>query len=141
MVLAALAATAGNALVQALVTDGWEGVRRRVAQLFGRGKPDPQIERRLDATRLQLTEAPPGELAGAKQAQAAQWRVRFADLLADHPDAEAELRTLVEQLAAAQPGGGNVTNTISGGTQGTVLMGRDFSGVTLSPKPADEPGT
>src|SRR5215472_1511202 len=46
MVLAALVAMAGAALVQAIVTDGWEGVRHRVARLFGRGKPDPAIERR-----------------------------------------------------------------------------------------------
>ena len=41
---------AAAALVQAMVTDGWEGVRHKVARLFGRGQPDVAIERRLDET-------------------------------------------------------------------------------------------
>ena len=56
MVVAALAAVAGNALVLAMVTDGWEGVRRKVARFFGRGQPDPKIELRLDATGAQLVD-------------------------------------------------------------------------------------
>ena len=47
----ALAAMAAAALVQAMVTDGWEGVRHKVARMFGRGQPDVAVERRLDATR------------------------------------------------------------------------------------------
>ena len=43
----ALAAVAAAALVQIMVTDGWEGVRHKVARLFGRGEPDAAIERRL----------------------------------------------------------------------------------------------
>ena len=39
MVVAELAVMAANTLVQAMVTDGWEGVRRKVARLFGRGQP------------------------------------------------------------------------------------------------------
>src|SRR5215472_14339684 len=44
MVLDALAAQAGAALVQAIVTDGWEGVRHEVARWFGRGEPDLAYE-------------------------------------------------------------------------------------------------
>jgi hypothetical protein len=98
MVLAALAAMAGSALVQAMVTDGWGGIRHKVARLFGRGEPDPAIERRLDATRQQLDAASPAGLEAAQAALAAQWQTRFEDLLADHPDAEAELAALVEAL-------------------------------------------
>ena len=58
----ALAAMAAAALVQAMVTDGWEGVRHKVARLFGRGQPDAAIERRLDTTRDQLTTATSGDL-------------------------------------------------------------------------------
>ena len=39
----ALAAMAAAALVQAVVTDGWEGVRHEVARLFGRGQPGIQL--------------------------------------------------------------------------------------------------
>ena len=98
MVVAELAVTAANALVQAVVTDGWEGVRRKVARLFGRGEQDRAIERRLDATRQQLAAASPAEVARAQGTLAAQWQTRFEDLLADHPDVEADLAALVEEL-------------------------------------------
>ena len=98
MVVGALATVAGSALVQAMVTDGWEGVRAKVARLFGRGKPDPATGRRLDAACRELAAASPADLEEMQAALAAQWQVRFADLLADHPDAEGELAGLVEEL-------------------------------------------
>src|SRR5580692_8781267 len=111
----ALAAMSAAALVQAMVTDGWEEVRHKVARLFGRGQPDVAIERRLDVTRDQLTAAAPDDLETVQAALATQWETRFADLLADHPDAEAELAALVKQIrptvAAADhavAAGGNV---------------------------------
>jgi hypothetical protein len=99
----ALAATATAPLVQAIVTDGWEGVRHRVARLFGRGQPDPVIERRLDTTRDQLTAAAPGDLEKLQASLAAQSETRFADLLADHPDAQPELAALVQELRVITP--------------------------------------
>jgi hypothetical protein len=98
-----LAALAGNALVTAAVTDAWEDVRRKIARLFGRGRPDSQIERRLDTTREQLDAVDPADLEHAQAIQAAHWTTRFGDLLADHPDAEAELRALVEEIQAMGP--------------------------------------
>ena len=89
---------AAAALVQAMVTDGWEGVRHKVARVFGRGQPDVAIERRLDVTRDQLTAATPDDLETVQAALATQWETRFADLLADHPDAEAELAALVKEI-------------------------------------------
>ncbi len=103
MDVTALGALAGSALVQAMVTDGWQGVRHKVARLFGRSQPDGQIERRLDATREQLTAAAPKELGRVQAVLAGQWETRFADLLADHPDAEADLADLVAELRAARP--------------------------------------
>jgi hypothetical protein len=100
---AALEALAGTALVQAMVTDGWQSVRRKVAQLFGRGQPGSQIERRLDATREQLRAAAPAELDRVRAVLAGQWQTRFEDLLADHPDAEADLADLVAELQATLP--------------------------------------
>jgi predicted transcriptional regulator len=92
-------AIAAAALVAAMTTDSWEAVRHEVAQLFGRGHPDPVIERRLDATRDQLAAAPPNESASVQAAVADQWRTRLSDLLADHPDAAGELAVLVGKLA------------------------------------------
>lgn len=96
--VAALAATAATALVQAMVTDGWEGVRHKVARLFGREKQDRAIERRLDATAEQLAAVPPGELDRMRVQLTGQWETRFADFLADHPDATGELETLVREM-------------------------------------------
>ena len=99
----ALVAVAGNALVQAMVTDGWEGVRQKVARVFGRGQTDARIERRLDAARDQITAAVPADLAKVQALLVTQWETRFADLLADYPDAESELITLVDEIRASLP--------------------------------------
>jgi hypothetical protein len=134
----ALAAMSAAALVQAMVTDGWEEVRHKVARLFGRGQPDVAIERRLDVTRDQLTAAAPDDLETVQAALATQWETRFADLLADHPDAEAELAALVKQIrptvAAADhavAAGGNVTATAhGGGVAANVIHGDVHAGPT-----------
>jgi len=132
----ALAAMAAAALVQAMVTDGWEGVRHKVARLFGRGQPDVVIERRLDTTRDQLAAATAGDLETVQAALAGQWETRFADLLADHPDAEAELAALVKEIRPTMTAsdhsvaaGGNVTATAkSGGVAANVVHGEDECG-------------
>jgi hypothetical protein len=134
----ALAAMAAAALVQAMVNDGWEGVRHKVARLFGRGQPNAVIERRLDATRDQLTAAPPGDLAAVQAALAAQWETRFADLLADHPGAAAELAALVREIKPtvtatdhAVAAGRDVTATAQGGgVAANVLHGDVHQGPT-----------
>jgi hypothetical protein len=134
----ALAAAAAAALVQAMVADGWEGVRHKVAGLFGRGQPDVAIERRLDVTRDQVTAATPDDLETVQAALAAQWETRFADLLADHPDAEAELAALVKEIRPTVTGtdhavaaGGNVTATAQGGgVAANVIHGDVHAGPT-----------
>jgi beta-phosphoglucomutase-like phosphatase (HAD superfamily) len=139
----ALAAMAAAALVQAMVTDGWDGVRHKVARLFGRGQPDVAIERRLDATRDQLTGAMPGDVETMQAALAAQWETRFADLLADHPDAVPELAALVKEIKPtvtakdySVAAGGNVTATArDGGVAANVIRGDVHTGPT---KPGPE---
>ncbi len=134
----ALAGMAAAALVQAMVTDGWEGVRHKVARLFGRGQPDVAIERRLDVTRDRLTAATAGDLETVQAALATQWETRFADLLADHPDAEAELAALVKEIRPAVTAtdhavaaGGNVTATAEGGgVAANVIHGDVHAGPT-----------
>ncbi len=134
----ALAATAAVALVQAMVTDSWEGVRHKVARLFGRGQPDVAIERRLDATRDQLTAATPGDLETVQSTLAAQWQTRFEDLLADHPDAETDLAALLKEIGPAVSAadhavaaGGNVTATVhGGGVAANVIHGAVHAGPT-----------
>jgi hypothetical protein len=135
---------AGVVVVQAMLTDSWEGVRHKIARLFGRGRLDPVIERRLDATREQLAAAPPSELERLRAALAAQWQTRFEDLLADHPDAEAELAALVDDLkpVPAPPGGHSAAAARDmtivadrGGVAAGVIHGDVTSGPTM-PDPA-----
>lgn len=133
----ALTALAGSTLVTAAVTDGFETVRHKVARLFGRGKPEAGIERRLDATRQQLTAAASGELDNVRAAQAGQWQTRFADLLEDRPEIAVELSVIVAELqSVVRDVGGAVRNTITGGSvHGPVLMGRDFGDITIDSRP------
>lgn len=97
----ALAATAAAALVQAMVTDGWDGVRHKIASLFGGGEPDAAIGRRLDSARDELTAADPGQREAVRAALADQWETRLGDLLADRPDVEPELAALVREMQVA----------------------------------------
>ncbi len=126
MDMTALAVLAGDAVVTAAITDVWEDMRHKIARLFGRGQPDPQIERQLDTTREELVAADPAELERAQTVQAAQWATRFGDLLVDHPDAEAELSALVAEIQTMVP----VTATdhsVAGGRD--VIVHADRGGV------------
>jgi hypothetical protein len=81
MDISSLVALAGNTLVAAAVTDAWETARHGFDRLFGRGKPDPATERRLEATRGQLVAAAPADLERVQADLASQWALRLSDLL------------------------------------------------------------
>ena len=103
----ALAQLAGQTVAAAAVTDVWEAVRGRFARLLGRGdaRKTEVAERWLAQTREQLTAAAGAELEQVREAQAERWAGRFADLLDEDPGVEAELRALVEEIAAQLPAG------------------------------------
>ena len=106
--LVALAQFAGQTVVAAAITDAWEMVRGRFARLLGRGdtRKTEVAEHWLAQTREQLTTAAPGaDLEQVREAAAARWTGRFADLLDEDSSLEAELRALVEEVAAQLPGG------------------------------------
>jgi hypothetical protein len=117
--LTALAAAGGSAVVQAAGTDAWEGIRRRVAKLLGRGdarREQTELDR-LDQTAKSLR-ADTGEAAqGQRARQEAAWQTRFEMLLEglDEPDqsrAVAELQALIS--AAAGRAAGVSGNTFNG---------------------------
>jgi hypothetical protein len=112
---------AGNALVAAAATDAWESASRGFARLFGRGKLDAATEQRLDVTHDRLIAAPVADAEQVGAELAGQWATRLADLLEEHPDAEAELRALVEEIRAMLPAG-----SVSGADH-AVAAGRDIS--------------
>jgi hypothetical protein len=104
--LAALAVLAGNTVVTAATSDGWEAARRGFARLLGRGDPNraKAAERRLAETREQLAAAG-ADLESARSALRSRWATRLADLLEEDPGVEDELRAVVEEVQAALPGG------------------------------------
>jgi hypothetical protein len=100
--LAALASTGGTALITAMVTDGWEGVRTRFARLLGRGDTaeTETVAARLEQSKALLATLSGGELERARAEQAIAWRTRLEDLLEHDPAAAGTLRTLVAEIKA-----------------------------------------
>jgi hypothetical protein len=121
MDIGGLVALAGNTLVTAAVTDAWETARHGFARLFGRGKPDSATERRLEATRSQVSAAHLADLEQVQADLARQWALRLTDLLEEDPGAEAELRALVDEIRAMLPAG-----TVSA-VGHSVAAGRDVN--------------
>jgi hypothetical protein len=101
--LMALPSLAANTVVAAATTDAWEAAGQGFARLLGRGDPEQEqlAERRLAETREQLTGAEGADLEQARAALAERWAGRLADLLEEYPDAEADLRTLIQEVQAA----------------------------------------
>jgi hypothetical protein len=104
-VLMALAQFAGQTVAAAAITDVWEAVRGRFARLLGRGdaRKTQVAEQWLAQTQQQLTVTTGSELERTREAAAERWTSRFADLLDEDPGVEAELRALVEEVAAQLP--------------------------------------
>jgi len=114
--LIALASTGGTALVTAMVTDSWEGIRTKAARLFGRGdKQEAEAAlARLEQSRAALTAASGAELERAKVEQEIIWRTRLADLLEREPSAEPEVRNLVTEIQQTVGSTGDVTQSVVG---------------------------
>jgi hypothetical protein len=139
-VLVTLAQYAGQTLVGAAVTDAWEAFREKVARLVGQGDKHrtEAAERWLDRTRQELESASPGQaLEQARKAAAERWADRFSDLLDEEPGLEAQLRTLIGEIAARLPRGSgsagdhsvaaghDVTITASGGSIAAAVIHGD----------------
>jgi hypothetical protein len=103
----ALAQWAGQTVAAAAIADVWESARHKIARLFGRGSPKKAeaAERWLAETHDQLAAARGGDLESARAGQAQRWEGRFADLLDEDPDVEADLRALVQEIQDALPAG------------------------------------
>ncbi|MFF5248175.1 hypothetical protein ACFY3V_28145 [Streptosporangium sp. NPDC000095] len=103
--LAALAAAAGTGLVTAMTTDAWTEVKTRFGKLLGRGDAEREArqELRLERSRQELTSAAADQMEQAKAAQEAAWRTRFADLLEEEPEREAQFREVLDFLAEKVP--------------------------------------
>ena len=123
----ALASLAGNTVVAAATTDAWEAAGQGFARLLGRGDPEQEqlAERRLAETREQLTEAEGADLEQARAALAERWAGRLADLLEEYPDAEADLRALIQEVQAALIASGYGEDDAYGPEHPETLAARD----------------
>jgi hypothetical protein len=103
--LLALAALAGQMVVDAATTDGWKTAEHGYAQLLGRGdaRHTKLVAQWLKETREQLADEAGGDTELIRTVLAGRWTGRLADLLEENPEAEAELRVLVQQIQAALP--------------------------------------
>lgn len=133
--LTALAASGATAFVGLMATEAWNQVRGRVARLLARGEDSEDVDAELEESRAELMAARrSGDEDGAADI-AAEWRVRLRRALRDNPEAERELRSLLDELAPHQPSAPTVTvnNSTNGGTyHGQVIQGHDISGLTFN---------
>ncbi len=132
-VLLAIVSGAGGQLGAQL----WAGVGALVRRPFRRQAPADS-----EAVALSAGEA---ELAALERTPADERRaMALAEVLVARAGADGEFRRALEgwweQAGPVLAGEGNVTNTISGGTQqGPVLQGRDFTNVTFGAAPVVPP--
>jgi hypothetical protein len=129
--LAALASAGGTALVTAMVTDGWEDLRGRFAQLLGRGdaKAEATVLGHLDESRTALAVAggDPGQIAVV-------WKTRLENFLEHDLAAAEELRVLIAEAQAATTRAGRVEvhatahDRAQQAVQGQGTMNVTFSG-------------
>ncbi|WP_413798302.1 hypothetical protein [Streptomyces iranensis] len=128
--ITALAGTGAGALVSAMASDAWQTGRNGVIRLFRR-EGDAQrasLEGRLDHHATLIERA--GDPDQARQLIVGQWQLELVQLLTEHPDAESELRRLVEEIQSELPRGGRnwvMTNiardhgTVYGAMGGNVI--------------------
>lgn len=126
--MTALAATAGTALVQAMVTDSWVTTRDRAARILGRGNPARRqgAVEQMEATRASLR-------SGKVVASTAEsrWQGRLEAILEDHPELAEELAQLVENTGGQLSERAVVTQTVRAGNRATVNQAaRDINATT-----------
>jgi hypothetical protein len=133
--LAGLASAGGTALVSAMVTDGWESVKARCAQLLGRGEASraEAAAVRLEESRAALVGLSGAGLERARAEQEVVWRTRLGDLLKQDPAAQGDLRALVAEVQALTIGvAGRIEQhaTASGQAQ-QAIQGQGVQNVTF----------
>jgi hypothetical protein len=140
--LTTLASVGGTALVTAMVTDGWEGIRARFASLIGRGRP-AEIDTagaRLDLSRAVLEGLTGSDLERARTEQEIVWRTRLGDLLEQDPSVEAELRDFITetQKHVLRAGGGVEQHVAAFDQAQQAVLGQGIQNVTFGER--HEPG-
>ncbi|MGW0287261.1 hypothetical protein ACWDXT_29690 [Streptomyces sp. NPDC003236] len=118
-VMAAAAAAAGTAVVEAAGSDLWAWFRTRCARLVGRGDPDREGEalQRLDRTAAALASGEDeGQREWQREVQARAWRGEFAALLESVAAAEREELLAGIDALRTRAGGEETGGAVSGNT-------------------------
>lgn len=138
-----LAMSGATALITAMATDGWVSVRARTARLLGRDRAEAEvIEEELEESRTELTRA---RATGDPQPVSAmleeEWRTRMRHTLRTHPEAAAQLRALLAELAPSQEtASGTVHNTVTGTVHGHTVQAHTITGgVSFTTPPPPPP--
>ncbi|MEW2121215.1 hypothetical protein AB0945_39980 [Streptomyces sp. NPDC005474] len=105
---AALAMVAATTIVAAMATSTWDVTKAGVARVFrrtGGAESEPElgasIEAQLERSAARIARA--ADPDAVRQAQIVLWREDLENLMHDHPQAEAELRTLMEAIRQQLP--------------------------------------
>lgn len=125
-----LAGTAAATLVALLTTEGWERAKEQFASLWHRIQPEraDAVAGELDAAREDLLAAQDGGDPDAEAELAAEWRGRIRRLLAAHPEAADQLKSLLAELAPEAPAAPSVTlRAVASGHARVYQAGRDQS--------------
>ncbi|MER5758903.1 hypothetical protein [Streptomyces sp. NPDC002082] len=144
--LTALALAGGTAVVQAAGTDAWNGLRRRIGDLFAHGeaaRADAELER-LDHTAEVLRNA--NDIGSERLRQEGMWQARFEVLLEglDAPGQERAAERLREMLSFVAASTGDVaigTGKATARDGGSAVTGvRRASGSQTGPAAAVNTG-
>ena len=95
---------ATQALLTAMMTDGWSGLKRRFATLFSPGRRGMKhAEQRLENTRAIILADPNSETVRAQVAS--EWEEEFRRLVLENPNVASPLRQLINDVSRLE---GNV---------------------------------
>ena len=135
-----LAMTGATTIVAAMATSAWQTARSGVLQLFRHGgeKGQAAISAELDGHAALVERA--DDAGAARQGLAAAWQIRLADLLRQDPEAQRELRALVDTIEAQLPQAERAwvqTNIATGGGHVFAAQGGDVI-VHSAPPAVDE---
>ncbi|MFB7636989.1 hypothetical protein ACFC0M_39420 [Streptomyces sp. NPDC056149] len=139
--LIALATAGATTLVQQMASEGWAAVRRRTAALLARRRGDGEeeaVERELERARTDVIAAREDGDEEVAQGVTVVWKARLRRLLAEDPEAVAELRALLDEVAPQERRSTvrDIHNTINGGSHGSVIqVGLVSDGGSLNVQP------
>jgi hypothetical protein len=127
--ITSLAQGGGAALVTLMATDAWQGAREGFVQLWRRLQPHRAgaVAAELDAVQAEVVAAVVADDQEVLSEVRAEWQGRLRRLLIAQPEAAAELRRLLDEIAPRASGAPSATTqrAIASGDARVYQAGRD----------------